>query len=360
MSASAPEAGRPLYFATLDGLRFFAFLLVFIHHLPRTDFGPLGVIHDQGWVGVHVFLALSAFLLTAILSAEHGATQQISIFKFYVRRALRIWPLYFAFIIGSLAFVVARHRVEADTLPRFGALFVFLDNVVSGFRGFNALPFAGHLWTISLEEQFYLVLPFLLRRWIADPQLATRRLVIIWGLFVGLRVVCVLAAAPHPLIWSAVFSADSLVFGTALAVSRLKLEGRWVHVLAPLGLVLLFSPALMAPLSTLGWHQVVIFLLIGLGATALAFGALHDPWLGFLGIRPLRYLGKISFGLYVFHLVGVAVGAKAAEKLQGGWLLNFAVSFLATLTLSVASYELFEKRVLRFKRRFETVHTRAP
>jgi len=209
-----------LYFPTLDGLRFFAFLLVFIHHLPATTNTMVGMLHRHGWVGVHIFLFLSAYLLTAILKAEQYANGSISIRNFYVRRALRIWPLYLAFCLAAFAWSNFRNASLSIEWFRFAGLMGFFDNIIAGFRGYNPIPYTAHLWTISVEEQFYLFLPLLLAGLMASSVRLLRVLFVCWIVFLGIRLTAVLLEAPHPMIWTSVFSADSLLLGTALGAIR--------------------------------------------------------------------------------------------------------------------------------------------
>ena len=350
-----------IYFPTLDGLRFFAFLLVFLHHLPRAELPVLGFLHDNGWVGVHIFLALSAYLLTAILRSEHARNRAISIGRFYARRCLRIWPLYFAFCGVVTVFAVSRHSLSENSLFRLGTLVVFVDNVATGFKGYNPLPHTGHLWTISLEEQFYLVLPFLLRRWLGNTNVLMRGLLAIWFGFVAVRVLCVLNGATHPLIWTSVFSADSLLLGTAMGATgwrpRLAPVGRTAIVVG--GIIGIFSGGFLPRIEQVGFHQVIVYSTVGLGAGLLALAALTEPLLAFLGVPALRYLGKISYGLYVFHIAGLSIGTRLIARVAPGqWWLVATASFVVTLVLSIVSYELFEKKFLLLKRRFETIHTR--
>src|SRR5690348_17164601 len=89
----APTKPRSLYFPTLDGLRFFAFALVLLNHLPAPKRVFLESLVHNGWVGVPIFLTLSAYLLTAILVTEYQQAGQVSVSRFYIRRLLRIWPL---------------------------------------------------------------------------------------------------------------------------------------------------------------------------------------------------------------------------------------------------------------------------
>jgi peptidoglycan/LPS O-acetylase OafA/YrhL len=129
----------------------------------------------------------------------------------------------------------------------------------------------------------------------------------------------------------------------------------------------LASPALMPSITIVGYHQVILFTAVALGSGALCLCALHEPWLAWLSIKPLRYLGKISYGLYVFHDIGIQL-AKAIVT----WLVSHNVSvvsswqwiaistsaFVITLALAAASYRFLESPFLRLKRRFETVRTR--
>ena len=357
----ALRRSEKLYFPALDGLRFFAFLLVFVHHLPRSTEPVLALLHDQGWVGVHVFLFLSAFLLTAILRAEQDTNGKISIRNFYIRRGLRIWPLYFVFCFGTLLLSNALHPERSVEWFRFGGLMFFVDNIVSGFSGYNPIPYAGHLWTISLEEQFYLVLPLVLSGLLAAaPARLLRGLLVCWFVFLGLRITAVLLQAPHPMIWTSVVSADSLLLGTALGAMRPSPPSKvFLRLMVVIGTVGLFSGAFLPAIDKVGAHQVIIYSLIAVGAAALTMAALHEPLFGFLKRRPFQYLGKISYGLYVFHFVGIAVASKLASTMGWtSWAVSALTAFVATTFCSVLSYELFERQFLKLKQRFETVHSR--
>lgn len=121
----------------------------------------------------------------------------------------------------------------------------------------------------------------------------------------------------------------------------------------------IFSGGFTPSLDLVGMHQVFIYSSVGIGTALILLAALHEPLLAFLGAKPLRYLGKISYGLYVFHFFGIFIGRKLLSRAgtDNWWLLAFA-SLVATVGLSVLSYEIFEKKFLQLKRRFETFHTR--
>ncbi len=312
---------------------------------------------------MHIFLALSAYLLTRILGLEYATKGSISLFRFYIRRALRIWPLYYAFCLTAFvtSIVIIESPWSAMHISRFLGLITFTDNISSGFNGYNSLPFSAHLWTISLEEQFYLVLPFLLRGWLRDRRTLVTGLLLVWAGFLAVRIVCVIYRAPHPLLWTSVFSADSLLIGTALGA--INWRPTWTTptriFFMILGLMGIFSGGFFPALALEGVHQVFIYSTVGVGTALILLTAIHEPLLAFLGAYPLRYLGKISYGLYVFHFFGIFIGGKLLSQAgnENWWFQAFA-SLVVTVGLSVLSYELFEKKFLQFKRRFETFHTR--
>lgn len=369
--ATTEKASQPLagvrYVPALDGLRFCAFLLVFVHHLPRAASPWLAAVQDIGWVGVHIFLVLSAYLLTAILRAELDARGRIAVAKFYVRRILRIWPLYFAVCAASFGMAVLQHGWNAPDAWRLAGLLLFVDNAVSGLLDFNPLPYVAHLWTLSLEEQFYILLPVLAWRWMRDARVLQQRLLTVWVIFVILRFISVLAGARHPFIWTALFSADSLLAGTALGAGLLdglrqraaRQGALWRAGAIAAGVVLLGAGRGGPGIGINGPHQVVVYALVALGAAVLTLRVLDDPWLRVLGAKPVRYAGKISYGLYVFHLGGIEAGLRAGAWLMPtSWFTGAALSFVVTCALAAASYAWFETPFLRLKRRFETVKTR--
>ncbi|HWP10680.1 MAG TPA: acyltransferase, partial [Ramlibacter sp.] len=261
---------------------------------------------------------------------------------------------------GAFALSVLLYHQLPPAWLRLGGLALFVDNIIAGFHWYSPISYTEHLWTISLEEQFYLVLPLLLGGWLVARTRLLRSLAICWLLFVGFRIAAVLSQASHPLIWTSVFSADSLLLGTLFGALRpIPPSSVFVRLMIVAGgAVALFSGALLPPLAHAGAHQVIVYSFIAVGAAALTSAALHERWLAFLTARPLRYLGKISYGLYVFHLLGIALAKLAPWPVSTSWWVEALTAFAATLALSVVSYELFERQFLKLKQRFETVRSR--
>jgi peptidoglycan/LPS O-acetylase OafA/YrhL len=369
------EAGRVFYHPELDVLRFLAFFAVFLHHaLPRnvalyTNSGIPAVLSqwlvtakEAGAYGVDLFFVLSAYLITELLLREHASRGSFSISAFYVRRALRIWPLYFTF----LAIVVL---VVPGILPddRFGTLYIvsfvlFVGNWVCAASG---LPFsvASPLWSISVEEQFYIFWPVLLR--LAGINRARQLAIALLLVALATRIFLAVYDVGHPAVWcNTIARLDSIALGAILAVS---LRGRAPQIGTALRLVL-------------GAVALVIFLLVGryLGqagpssvitylatasASVMLLVAVLRKDAQFLLSRPfswLVYLGRISYGLYVFHLLGLALIPQLII-VNLGIPLNFEsrvlLSFGLTVLLAAASYKWLEQPFLRVKKRFSAVRT---
>ncbi len=183
---------KAFYRPELDVLRFGAFLLVFLSHA----FGRIHLISYGGGYGVDVFFALSSYLITTLLLAEKERTGTIRAKDFYIRRGLRIWPLYFVFL---LLIVPLSHFALHDHLNRkYLALFAIgLGNWACVFWGFPS-SIAAPLWSVSVEEQFYGVWPFVAKRFFRHiPALACALLLVANAS----RVWLVTHGASHTAVW---------------------------------------------------------------------------------------------------------------------------------------------------------------
>lgn len=156
-----------MYFPNLDGLRFYAFLAVFFAHSFWTEFdyisnnqlfSLLKIVAYKGVLGVNFFFVLSGFLITYLLLEEKAATGKIDILAFYMRRVLRIWPLYyFVIFVGFVLIPYVQSRLGQPT-PESANLFQYLF-FIGNFGDKPTSAVLGILWSIAVEEQFYLVWP---------------------------------------------------------------------------------------------------------------------------------------------------------------------------------------------------------
>jgi peptidoglycan/LPS O-acetylase OafA/YrhL len=366
------EEPRGFHHPELDGLRFFAFLAVFLHHALPDDaraWTALGVsegasrflatLVQTGSLGVDFFLCLSAFLITTLLLRERDKFGDVSYKAFFARRALRIWPLYYAF----LAFVIFVWPVfypdEALSLRQVLAFATFASNWECGFHGYPTSVLAP-LWSIALEEQFYLVWPLLLRL----PR--ARMTQVLFGLVcasVAARGLLASAGGGSQLLWCSTFTRlDAIAFGALLA---LHLNGRAPEIsraerglLYGVAMVAIASAATIVPLhrDPVTFGVMGSFLVMALACTAIVYATLRARADGLL-VRPgLLYLGRISYGLYVFHMLGLRaarVGAAALGVSEGARIvLETALGLALTCVFASLSYRTLESPFLRLKAHF--------
>jgi peptidoglycan/LPS O-acetylase OafA/YrhL len=365
-----------------DGVRGIAILLVLIYHFVSSLAG-LGVTHpalkvfELGWSGVDVFFALSGFLITGILLDTRTAPNYFR--SFYTRRILRIFPLYYAAIVAVILLQIALPEAgiwgERDTAFSPGSLAwpaAFLENVAIALEGKSLTGVMTHYWSLAVEEHFYMVWPFVI--WLAR----TPRQVLAFSL-----AAVVIALAGRCAFWLngtdvyRVFALtplrlDGLAIGAAAAVlirgPTRQATLRW----APF--VLVASVAALAAL-VLGRHTLeqtdpamwlFAFPLVALGTSAALVVSTTGGWLArLLSLRLLRWFGKYSFGLYVWHpilgmlLLHSSVALVTRESALGQVMA--AIAFLAALNLVVAwlSYNLWERHFLALKGLFSAEATGA-
>jgi peptidoglycan/LPS O-acetylase OafA/YrhL len=323
------------YMPQLDGLRALAAIAVVLHHNLWRD-GALGAVRaaaNLGDAGVRLFFVLSGFLITGILLRARGAPGALR--SFYARRFLRIFPLYYLVVL-SVALV--GQPLMRSTL---GWNLLYLANFNLIQLGELKGPPVSHLWTLSVEEQFYLAWPllmlFLPRRALLPVALGTLALA-------PLSRLALLLATGNPTAAAVVTTSclDTLGAGAALAIA-----GRVPRGVAAVGL------ALVAAVTALqgSWFDVVfrdtgyacVFVwLVGCGREGVP-GAVGR----FLASAPLVYLGSISYGIYVYHHV-----LPALVRLPGYGLGRTALVLAMTLPVAALSFRFFEAPINALKRRF--------
>lgn len=356
---------KSLFLPQLDGLRFLAFLAVFIHHSPSADFIPgWNLVRQHGWVGVELFFVISAYLFFHLLGAEKAKTGAIAVGNFYKRRALRILPILWVF---AAAMFVLFSDHSATAAVRTAASMLGVDNMLVWIDGYSTVPYAAHLWTLSFEIQVYLVIPlaFFAHQALDRPQFLAA-LALVWGFCFTLRVLVSLAGAEHPIVWVSPFlRPEAVLLGLALCVARPSwppIISASVAVASVCAIVLL--PGLESPLGMIGLYPFT-----ALAAAATVDVALRQKGVGsLLGHPTVRFLGKISFGLYVYHVLAMAVTRQAMRAAGlpvepdtfATWLIWLTLALGTTIAMAIVSYFLFERPFLRLKaQRYSSVEGRA-
>jgi len=362
--------------------------MVFVFHYggglqsPHWALHVLGYVTQAGWTGVVLFFALSGFLITGSLWDSLGSRHLLR--NFYARRALRILPLYYLALALAVLVALARGFMFADLRP-FAIYALFLQDIPNfGPQIYwltSPLPLY-HLWSLAVEEQFYLLWPALLllartRRialWLSlgifALSLAFR--IVIWGWpfhgFVELG-----SAQAHVFDGFLLTHAGALALGAALALALRSSKPERVNRYAPpaliagllvyLGTSWFSGTFLLSPRS----QYIVGLAAVGVGATALVQLALRPGFAGGLfTLAPLRWLGRISYGFYVFHILLQPLFDKIASHIAppaAGYTLfltaRFFTAFLITLLVAWLSYFFLEEPMLELKRRFP-MHSALP
>lgn len=365
------EAGRQAAqrLPGLDGIRAIAAAMVLIPHTEHI-LANLGLPHhltDHPWLsglarlGVVLFFVLSGFIITYRLCMEEKSQGMITIRRFYIRRILRIWPLYFLIVIlalGPLAEISIFQipGYNAETLRTHIGLKLMLyagmlPSLVPLLAGL--IPTAAHLWSIGTEEQFYLVWPWFMRwfhRWRFTMMLAVIALhVLIETALHGDAG----AGIPHRGILMSFwyhFSIDHLALGGLMALVRLnsarlfRITANKVTLLCAVILAALISTGHIHPPTHAERTVAVLFGLIIIGVSA---GQLH-----ILELAPFRYLGRISYGIYMYHvLIAVAVVNWLHPYTSSPIVLLSAV-VVSVIAVAALSYHTFEAYFLRIKQRY--------
>ena len=346
------------------------------------NYGVLGDLAISGVFGVDLFFTLSGYLITSLLLRERDATGDINLKAFYARRTLRIWPLYY-FMIG-LTFLLTHLPASVVSAPFWGnmfppmspsiyfflAIFLFNFDFANGLnegRGLVVYP----LWSISVEEQFYLFWPWVVR------YLPRKRLVLTPFIMLAIAAVAHLLSLPMRLGWNGTFSRlDPIAIGVLIALlPRFELGTPTRLGLIVFGIV---SWVCAVRYCTLPIQDTPLKVMIGYPLVALGSGAIV---LAVLGIqifrsgsplaRSLIYLGKISYGLYVYNIIAKTAGylllfnyglkACTAAGLPEwtAWAAYVPFTFGLNVAMAAASYRWLESPFLRLKERFARVPSRA-
>jgi peptidoglycan/LPS O-acetylase OafA/YrhL len=353
------------YRPELDALRFFAFVLVFLGHtIPLKGDSPrwLVALRAAGWFGVPVFFCLSAYLITELLFREKHAVGSINIPAFYKRRILRIWPLYFFVLLAGFGF---SHFTDLPMpISGLAAYSLLMGNWYSVLGGVVAIGI-GHLWSITVEEQFYLVWPSMVSH--LSRRNVGKASIIMWCLSqASLLVLCARGGA-LPMIWrNSLTQVQYFALGIGLSVGlkggtfRFRRMIRFGFAATGVGILFLsnflFGTLIYTDLASMS-RTCPGYIIAGIG-TLLIVAAFLGSGIG--EVKGLRYLGKISYGLYIYHPSCILIAVFLARLFMRQRIVIAAIGIGFPLTVVVASvsYRFLETPFLRLKERFEIVKSR--
>lgn len=334
----------------LDGLRAIAVLFVMLLHAGVPLF-------KGGAVGVDIFFVLSGFLITALLLNEWDTYGSVSLRNFYLRRILRLFPALLLLLVGVnlLALLTRDADKIAHTLTASAYALFYLSDYAYALHWTERL-YLGHTWSLAVEEQFYLLFPAALLLLLSYfNRVNTLRMVFACALLSWLwRVLLIAGGASSDRVYFAFDTRlDELLIGCALALafsvsSPRRLPSVWgVCGLLTLGIMAVISDT-DAPLT------LVALMPLAALTSALVIWHLVTNSEGFLvrflSLRPIAYLGRISYGLYLWHLVIYRV---LINTVRLPLLAVVVVGTLATITVASVSYIFIERPALKLKARFQ-------
>jgi peptidoglycan/LPS O-acetylase OafA/YrhL len=371
-----------IYFPGLNGLRFFAALAVIITHIELLKSQTNVVncwsnifIFNLGGLGVYFFFVLSGFLITYLLLAEKMSTQTISIKKFYIRRILRIWPLYYLIIF--LGFFVFPHihflRIEwlaKHTEGHLGGSFLLnalmLPNLA--FAVYGPVAHIGQAWSIGVEEQFYLIWPVLVK----FSKNVLRTVILVGVLIVTFKVAVLLMCHFNPgstfLGYLKPFVAMSKIECMAIGASgAYVLFYKWETLLRiayhpisqaaaylSIPALIYFTPDCIQDGIHLVFSFSFLIIILNVSTNKSSFLKLDN--------KLFDFLGRISYGLYMYHLVLVVFVIRSFPFLSNAGtnsltanLYYYLGSVLLTVLIAWLSHEYVEKWFLKKKVLFSEV-----
>lgn len=313
---------------SLDGLRAISITLVVLSHLVKWKHVSLQVLGDYGALGVHVFFVLSGYLITNLLLREYRRSSTIDLRAFYIRRAFRIFPAAFAF----LAVVTVLYWQQMRWYHVATAVLYAANMDISRPWIF------GHLWSLSIEEQFYLLWPFALKNW---QHHKTAILLCVFAVTPVFWVGLYAFKVHNGLVGSLPAYADQLAIGCLLAIfaPRLpKITGSVALVMILAAILIPWFPATNPPRTL--FMLFVLSPLLNVSLAGLVLHVIQVPYRA-LNWSPVAWLGRISYSLYLWQELFCS-----NPSLHLGYVLVFPALACACL-----SYYCIEQPMLRLRDR---------
>lgn len=360
LTEQSGQAPSGVHVGALDGIRGIAVLAVLFHHLTYGHF-------PGGFLGVELFFVLSGYLITYLLVAEKQKTGAISLRWFYARRALRLLPALVLTLVLVAIFQVVRPLRDVFSFPwTVVAVLAYVANWVS-FPGGASLGYLGHVWSLSIEEQFYALWPLaLVFLPLGRIQAQWLGVVCAGGVIVATMATAVVYLWLRPpgeaMSYATFTHVPAILLGCLLAlptrrgIIAARLSSQWVAAAAGLALLMMmFVVRKDAAYMYLGGYC-----LAGLLAALLIANVVSSPTSlvsRFFSISSLQAVGRVSYGLYLYHLPIVLFTEGLRTHGWANFLWVSALRLVLTLGLAFASYHFVERRFLSLKSNFSRLRT---
>jgi peptidoglycan/LPS O-acetylase OafA/YrhL len=374
---------RKIYFPGLNGLRFWAAFFVILHHVEQfklwqhlPNLFKSNFFESIGHQGVALFFVLSGFLITFLLLAEYEKTHHIAVKNFYIRRILRIWPLYYLIMI--IGFFVLPHFINIGPVSQLHEHFtlkilLFLFMLPNVLRVMEApIVGANQSWSVGIEEQFYILWPLLIRTF-------RKNLLKFLIIFIALKfsVTVIMAVSLDHILspdyrymmylrtiqrfWD-LFQIEQMSFGAigayVLFYKKEKILNALYHpasqIIMAVGIIIILTVRYKFIGQTLVDALLFTILIINISTNKKFIIKLENS--GY------SYLGNISYGIYMYHTICISIVLTLLQKFRldlgnqilfNGLLYSFSV--ILTIALAALSYKYFESFFLKLKEKFMIV-----
>lgn len=369
------KLNNKIYFPNLNGIRFIAAFLVIIHHIEQIKnlFGLESkwtnpAINLIGPLGVILFFVLSGFLITYLLLVEEKEMKGISIKSFYIRRILRIWPLYYLiivlsfFLIPQISFLNLTgwsDHIYNDFFLKLVLFVFFLPNLALVL--FPPVAYASQTWSVGVEEQFYLIWPILIKNVKNKKRLLYT---IIFG-YLFLKLI-LFNLIQDFLFWNDYmsyakaffesFNIDCMAIGGLFAVYLFENDkiiklfiSRYTQIIVYTILLILLLNGIKIPYINFEFYAVLF------GIVILNLAANENTILK-LENKLFHYLGKISYGLYMYHPLAIVITLKILAIFK---IDNIVIQYLSVISITIliagVSYRYFESYFIQKKLKFSKI-----
>lgn len=378
-------AAERVFFPGLNGIRFIAAYAVIIHHVEQTKYwanlpnvwGKSVVIDALGHRGVSLFFTLSGFLITYLLLVELRKTSTVNVYKFYVRRTLRIWPLYY--LLTFVTFFVLPHLV---TLPGISGdlqegfyvklvlYIILIPNIAR--QMYPSVLGSNQAWSVGIEEQFYAFWPWFVR-WFKKNLFSF--LVIFIAIKIFVQLVLMGLTDSYPAEWWSRYVRFANTAWRFLQIEQMavgaigayiifygykKIEGIIYHPVTMWTSFVLILSSLFFHATFVGFSviEAVVYTvaIINISTNTHCPVKLNSQW--------LQKMGDISYGIYMYHTICLAVVIRLLMDInlpQTSWIgfniIMYTIPGLLTLMVSWLSYRYFESYFIRLKEKFMVVRS---
>lgn len=376
-----------IHFKGINGLRFFSASAVILSHIEliKMAFGYSHFWNHPfffylGGIGVYFFFVLSGFLISYLLLKEFEQTQTISVKNFYIRRMLRIWPLYYLIVIVGFFILPHFSQIKINYLENsfrshyYSMLILYLlmlPNFATAL--FGHVPHIGHLWTIGVEEQFYILWPLVIKN------IMKRKINFIKVILMLISIIIIVKAIVlgiyifnnhHPTLipikeFLAGFKIECMAIGSIGAYlywSKNPILNIFykssIHVLSWLFIPILifYTPSWLQDGNHIIYSILFVIIILNVSTNPNSFIKLENT--------VFNFLGKISYGIYMYHFMIIPV-VLVLLKYVGidinsiyGNVLLYSLVFIFTIFIATLSYLVFENKFLTLKEKFAVVYSK--